>query len=120
MEDKVTERKLVKMILKTFFFFFFSHIQGYIYPHIVAVMSLNMYLVFVGHSLQCLSKTTTILHQSISSVKVTLGEKIVFMSWKKFVMNSFLFFYKKYVLHTIFHLIQESPLIWAYSGKISL
>ena len=44
-EDKVTERKLVKMLLKTYF----SRIQGYIYPHIVAVMSL--YLVFVGHSL---------------------------------------------------------------------
>ena len=73
MEDKVKERKLVKMLLKTYF----SRIQGYIYPHIVAVMSL--YLVFVGHSLQCLSKTTTILHQSISSVKVKviLGEKIV-------------------------------------------
>ena len=66
-------RKLVKMLLKTYF----SRIQGYIYPHIVAVMSL--YLVFVGHSLQCLSKTTTVLHQSISSVKVKviLGEQIV-------------------------------------------
>ena len=73
MEDKVIERKLVKMLLKTYF----SRIQGYIYPHTVAVMSL--YLVFVCHSLQCLSKTTTILHQSILSVKVKviLGEKIV-------------------------------------------
>ena len=72
-EEKVTERKLVKMLLITYF----SRIQGYIYPHIVAVMSL--YLVFVGHSLQYLSKTTTLLHQSISSVKVKviLGEKIV-------------------------------------------
>ena len=106
MEDKVTERKLVKMLLKTYF----SHIQGYIYPHIVAVMSL--YLVFVGHSLQCLSKTTTILHQSISSVmvKVILGEKIaspkMIFVWmfsylmylytvvEKCIMNSFLFFIK--------------------------
>ena len=64
-------KKVVKMLLKTYF----SRIQGYIYSHIVAVMSL--YLVFVGHSLQCLSKTTTILHQSISSVKVILGETIV-------------------------------------------
>ena len=64
-------KKVVKMLLKTYF----SRIQGYIYPHIVTVMSL--YLVFVGHSLQCLSKTTTILHQSISSVKVILGETIV-------------------------------------------
>ena len=73
MEDKVTERKLVKMLLKTYF----SRIQGYIYPNIVAVISL--YLVFVGHLLQCLSKKTTILHQSISSVKVKviLGEQIV-------------------------------------------
>ena len=73
MEDKVTERKLVTMLLKMYF----SLIQGYIYPHIIAVLSL--YLVFVGHSLQCLSKTTTILHQSISSVnvKVILGDKIV-------------------------------------------
>ena len=72
-EEKVTERKLVKMLLITYF----SRIQGYIYPHIVAVMSL--YLVFVGHSLQYLSKTTTLLHQSISSVKSKgiLGEKIV-------------------------------------------
>ena len=72
-EDKVIERKLAKMLLKTYFY----RIQGYIYPHIVAVMSL--YLVFVGHSLQCLSKTTTILHQSISSVKVKviLGENFV-------------------------------------------
>ena len=40
---------------------------------------MSLYLVSVGHSLQCLSKTTTILHQSISSVKVKviLGEKIV-------------------------------------------
>ena len=45
-EDMVIERKLVKMLLKTYF----SRIQGYIYPHIVAVMSL--YLVIVGHSLQ--------------------------------------------------------------------
>ena len=69
----VTERKLVKMLLKMYF----SLIQGYIYPHIVAVMSL--YLVFVGHSLQCLSKTSTLLHQSISNVKVMVisGEKIV-------------------------------------------
>ena len=66
-------KKVVKMLLKTYF----SRIQGYFYPHIVAVMSL--YQVFVGHSLQCLSKTTTILHKSISSVKVKviLGEKIV-------------------------------------------
>ena len=73
MEDKVTEKKLVKMLLKTYF----SRIQGYIYSHIVAVMSL--YLVFVGHLLQCFSKATTILHQSISSVKVKiiLGETIV-------------------------------------------
>ena len=72
-ENKVTERKLVKMLLKTYF----SRIQGYIYPHIVAVMSL--YQMFVVHSLQCLSKTTTIFHQSISSVKVKviLGDKIV-------------------------------------------
>ena len=28
-------------------------------------------------------------------------------------------FYKKYVLHAIFLLIQDNPLIWAYSGKIS-
>ena len=61
------------MLLKTYF----SRIQCYIYPHIVAVMSL--YMVFIGHSLQCLSKTSTILHHSISSVKVKfiLGEKIV-------------------------------------------
>ena len=73
MDDKVTERKLVKMLLKMYF----SRIQGYIYPHIVAVMSL--YLAFIDHLLQCLSKATTILHQSISSVKVNviLGEKIV-------------------------------------------
>ena len=71
--DKVTERKLVKILLKPYF----SRIQGHIYPHIVAVMSL--YLVFVGHSLQYLSKTTTLLHQSISRVKmkIILGEKIV-------------------------------------------
>ena len=62
-------KKVVKMLLKTYF----SRIQDYIYPHIVVVMSL--YLVFVGHSLQFRSKTTTILHQSISSVKVILGEK---------------------------------------------
>ena len=74
---------------------------------VIAVMSL--YLVFVGHSLQCLSKTTTILHQSISSVKVKVifGEKIVspkmIFVWmfsylmylytvvEKCVMNSFFF-----------------------------
>ena len=64
-------KKVGQILLKTYF----SRIQGYIYPHIVAVMPL--YLVFVGYSLQCLSKTTTILHQSISSVKVILEEKIV-------------------------------------------
>ena len=35
--------------------------------------------------------------------------------------NEFIFiFYKKYVLHAIFLLIQDSPFIWAYPGKISL
>ena len=40
---------------------------------------MSLYLVFVGHSLQSLSKTPTILRHSISSVKVKviLGEKIV-------------------------------------------
>ena len=35
-------------------------------------------------------------------------------------MNSFLFFYKQYILHAIFLLIKDSPFIWEYSGKISL
>ena len=35
--------------------------------------------------------------------------------------HEFIFiFYKKYVLHAVFLLIQDSPFIWAYSGKISL
>ena len=38
MEDKVAERKVLKMLLKTYF----SRIQGYIYTHVVAVMSLYL------------------------------------------------------------------------------
>ena len=102
-----------------------------------------LYLFFIQYSLQRLSKTLTILQQSISNVtvKIILAEKmgvvksffffffffrffisyvLIFFFFREKMHHEFIFiFYKKYILHTNF-LLTESQFILAYSDKISL
>ena len=134
-EDKATERKFLKMLLKTYF----SRIQGYIYSHVVAVMSLYLNVFGIHYNafqnqLQHFNRVSQV-SKSMSFYEKQLWVlkwfffffffffrffflSYVFIYYRGKMRHEFIFsFYQKNVLHAIFLLTQESPFILAYSGK---